>query len=386
MIDLTKVQIQEAINQLLEKENGLNEVLQMTLNGLMYAERSAFLEEQKENKGNGYRFVKAVGLGKQINLSVPRDRLGVFEPVILALIRDQDSLMKEVSFDLYGKGLTTQQIGEVFDKIYGKHYCSSSISNITKTFYKQMEQWRNRGLNKRYPVIYIDAIHVKIRREYVSSEAFYVILGLNEDFTREVLGVVNIPTESATGWKEVLKSLKKRGVADVSLFVADGLSYLEESIHQEFPTAQLQKCVTHLKRNVLNKVKSKHKEEVAWDIGEVFNLDYQLDTKENAISRLESFIEKWGKYYPHIKNIRVNNISDYYFSYLHFDYRVRRMIYTTNWIERLNKDFRRTLKIRNALPSYESALTLISKVAINKEEKHYKYPIYNFKFDKELSR
>lgn len=386
MINLTKVQIQEAINQFLDKENGLNEVLQMTLNGLMFAERSAFLEQDKENKGNGYRFVKAVGMGKQISLSVPRDRLGIFEPIILALIRDQETLMKDISFDLYGKGLTTHQIGEVLDKIYGKHYCTSSISNITKTFYKQMEQWRHRALNKRYPVIYIDAIHVKIRREYVSSEAFYVILGLNEDFTREVLGVVNIPTESASGWKEVLKSLKKRGIEDVSLFVADGLSYLEESIHQEFPKAQFQKCVTHFKRNVLNKVKSKHKEEVAWDIREIFDIDNQLDTKEKAIARLELFIEKWGKYYRHIKNIRVNNIADYYFTYMNFDHRVRRMIYTTNWIERLNKDFRRTLKIRNALPSYESALTLISKVAMDKEEKHYNYPIYNFKFDNELSR
>jgi putative transposase len=223
---LTKLQIQESISKLLSEDNGLNEVLQMTLNGMMYSERSHFLssEDQKRNKGNGYRYAKALGFGKQISLSIPRDRLGVFEPVILALIREQNELLRELSFELYSKGLTTRQIGDITDKIYGKHYSKSAVSAITQEFSQHMQQWRERSLEKRYLAVYIDALHVKVRRERVSSEAFYIILGVREDYKREVLSVVNIPTESATGWQEVVKDLKLRGVEEIELFISDGLN------------------------------------------------------------------------------------------------------------------------------------------------------------------
>ena len=385
MIELTKVQLQTSLDKLLEKENGLTSVLEMTLNALMHSERTNYLEQSSKNKGNGYRKALAVGLGKQIELKIPRDRLGLFQPMVLALIRDQKQQLEDLSFELYGNGLTTSQIGSVMKKIYGKYYSKSAISNITSTFYNQMQQWRERPLNSVYLVVYIDAIHIKVRRDTVSSEAFYILLGVKEDYTREVLGVINIPSESASGWQEVLQNIKKRGVERIGLIISDNLTGLDKVIPLVYRNTAHQKCVVHLKRNILNKVASKHKEEVAEDLKEVFNLDLSNDTVIKAFDRLDTFSEKWRKKYKHIGNLAYNEMNELYFTYTKYHPKIRRMIYTTNWIERLNKEFRRTFKIRNSMPNYKSALTLLSKVAMDKEDGYMKYPIYNFKFDKKLN-
>lgn len=385
MIELTKVQLQESLNNFLLEEHGLTNILEMTLNSLMYCEREHYLKDTSSNKCNGYRKGFAVGMGKQIELRIPRDRLGMFQPMVLALIRDQKQQLEDLSFELYGNGLTTRQIGSLMQKIYGKYYSKSAISNITATFYSQMEQWRERPLESTYLAVYIDAIHLKIRRGTVSSEAFYILLGVKEDYTREVLGIVNIPSESATGWREVLESIKLRGVKKIGLIISDNLTGLDTVIPLVFKEVAHQKCVVHLKRNILNKVASKHKEEVANDLKEVFNLDLVNDTINNAFDRLDNFAEKWRKNYKHIGNLSFNQMNELYFTYTNYHPKIKRMIYTTNWIERLNKEFRRTFKIRNSMPNYESALTLLSKVAMDKEETYFKYPIYNFKFDKKLN-
>lgn len=383
MISLTKVQLENGIQDILCKENGLNDVLTMTLNGLMYAEREAFLqaEQGSPNKGNGYRNVRGIGFGKELTLSIPRDRLGLFQPLVMAMVRDQEEQLREVSFELYGKGLTTEQVGDVVEKIYGRNYSTSYISKINTSFYEQLKQWRERPLSKHYPVVYIDAIHVKVRRETVSSEAFYIVLGLTEEFTREVIGIVNIPTESATGWLDTLKKIKSRGVERVDLFVSDGLTSLDNSILQVYPKSEVQKCVTHFNRNVLSHVKPTHKQEVADDLKAVFLVSSQIDTQELALERLTQFCAKWAKTYSYIRDLKKKPDIEMYFTFKGFDTRIRSMIYTTNWIERLNKDFRRTLKIRNALPSEDAALFLITKVAMEKEQKKYAYPIYNFSFE-----
>jgi putative transposase len=385
MIELTKVQLQASMNKLLEQENGLSSVLEMTLNGLMHSERSIYLENERGNKGNGYRKAFAVGMGKQIELKIPRDRLGMFQPMVLALIRDQNQQLEDLSFELYGNGLTTSQIGDVMHKIYGKHYSKSAISNITATFSEQMNQWRNRPLDTTYLAVYIDAIHLKVRRGTVSSEAFYIIMGVKTDYTREVMAIQSIPSESATGWKNTLMGIKERGVERIGLIISDNLTGLDAVIPLVYQTTEHQKCVVHLKRNILNKVASKHKEQVAEDLKEVFDMDNENDTIQFAFKRLKVFASKWEKSYRHIGNLTNNEMNELYFTYLNYHPKIRRMLYTTNWIERLNKEFRRTFKIRNSMPSPESALTLLSKVAMDKEDGYMKYPVYNFKFDKRLN-
>ena len=332
MIDLTKLQLEKEIRDYLIKKDGLNEILTMTLNGLMYSERSAFLTESRNssNKSNGYRPVRGYGFGKELLLSVPRDRLGVFKPVILAMLRDQQEHLNEICFELYGKGLTTEQVGEIIGKIYGRSYSTSYISKINTSFYEQLSQWRTRPLSWHYPVVYIDVIHIKVRREKVSSEAFYVVLGLTEEFTREVLSIVNLPSESASGWLEILQELSARGVSRVDLFVSDGLKGLEDSILQVFPKSEIQKCVIHFYRNVLNKVKPMHKSEVAKDLKNVFDVGLQSDTKQQAMLRLSEFIIKWSKYYRYIEELKNKRDMEMYFTFKDFTHQIRAMIYTTN--------------------------------------------------------
>ena len=165
------------------------------------------------------------------------------------------------------------------------------------------------------------------------------------------------------------------------MFIIDDLNGLDCAIEQSFKHTRIQKCVLHLKRNVLKRVKKTHRQAIADDLTEVFDVENKDDTLEQAFIRAKSFYQRWHKLYPHLNSFNQTEKIHYYFSYLHYDYRVRNMLYTTNWIERLNKDFKRTIKIRNSMPSVDSVLTLLSKVAIDKNHLRYQYPIYRLKLD-----
>lgn len=385
-MQLSNVQIQDVLTNLVSKDGGLNELLGLMLNALMHSERSSFLAENLEgNKGNGYRYGTAFGLGKQIELRIPRDRFGAFKPVALALLRDQESYLREVCFELYSKGLTTKQTGEVIEKIYGHHYSSSTVSLINKQFYEEMERWRQKPLEQHYLVVFIDCIHQKVCRETISNESVYVILGLKEDYTREVIGLISIPTESATGWKLALEDIKQRGVKSIGLIVSDNLTGLDAAIPAVYNTPH-QKCILHFTRNVLAQVHTKHRQAVADDFKKVFDLNLYDDNVEKLETRMEQFCVLWNKNYPTLtKKLRAMDLS-YHTTYLQYSFNIRRMIYTTNWIERLNRDYRRVLKIRGAMPTIESVLALLSKVSIDRENNLFKYPINQFKFEKKLER
>ncbi len=387
-LKISKNQLQAIINSHIQAEHGLNDLFSMLVNGLMLSERNTFLEESSEgiNKGNGYRYAQKAGIGSKLQLKIPRDRLGVFRPVILGLLNEQEEQIKDLCFELYGKGLTTRQIENVVENIYGTSYSKSKISRITTDFSSLVESWLERQLDTYYPVVYIDAIHVKVRRETVATEAFYILLGLKDDYTREVLGIVNIPQESASGWQEVLEDIKSRGVDRVGLFVFDGLTGLEHVVGKVFSSSLKQSCVLHFQRNLNKHIRKTHREEFNTEIKNVFNPDDVFNTTNEGIKNLKETLIKWSKTYPKLKSTIEKDDLENLFTYLNFDYRIRRMIYTTNWIERLNKSFRRTLKMRNALPNPKAAITLMGYVAMEMEEKTYSYPISNFKFDDNFSK
>lgn len=142
-------------------------------------------DEQANNKGNGYRQIQKAGMGSQLQLKIPRDRLGVFQPVIMGVIQQQDQQLKQLSYSLYGKGLSTRQISEVLEDIYRTAYSKFSISAITQTYQELVKAWQHRALDAYYPVIFIDAIHIKVRRDTVATEAFYVVLGLKEELVEK---------------------------------------------------------------------------------------------------------------------------------------------------------------------------------------------------------
>lgn len=382
-LKLTQSQLQHVINDQLQQEKGLNDLFEMMVNGLMLSERQVFLEEGKiqGNKGNGYRQAKRSGIGSKLSLRIPRDRLGVFKPVVLGLLNEQEEQVKDLCFELYGKGLTTRQIQDVIEKIYGSSYSKSSVSRITTDFSALVKSWLERDLDGFYPIIYIDAIHIKVRRDTVGTEAFYTLLGLKEDYTREVLAIVNIPQESASGWQEVLEGIKARGVNQVGLFVFDDLTGLDSVIGKTFADSMQQKCILHFQRNLNKHIRKIDRKAFSEDVKQVFDPDNPTLVAEQAQENLKAALGKWTKRYPALERTITRQDLISVFTYLNFDYRIRRMIYTTNWIERLNKSFRRTLHMRNALPTPDAAITLLGFVAMEMEEKTYSYPITNFRFD-----
>lgn len=386
-VKFTKKQLQSIINLELEKDQGLNDLFTMMVNGLMLIERNHFLDSKDcaKNKGNGYREVVRSGIGSKLSLSIPRDRLGVFKPVMLGLLNEQEEKVKELCFELYGKGLTTRQIEDVVSNIYGSSYSKSSISRITTDFSALVEAWLERSLDTYYPIVYIDAIHIKVRRDRVASEAFYVLLGLKEDLTREVLGIINIPQESALGWQEVLEGIKARGVESVGLFVFDGLTGLGSAISKVYSQSLHQRCILHYQRNLNKQIRKADRKEFAEELSAVFAPDERQYNLNRALDSLNAVFVKWSKSYPKLLKELEKPDIEHLFTYLEFDYRIRRMIYTTNWIERLNKSFRRTLHMRNALPTPQAAITLLGYVAMDMGEKKYSYPITNFRFDENFN-
>jgi transposase-like protein len=286
--------------------------------------------------------------------------------------------MQDLAFQMYVKGLTTQDIGGIFKDIYGKNLSKTSVSNITKEFVEQRESWLKRPLEEEYYFIYIDAVYLPIRRDNVTKEAFYIVLGLKKDLKREVLGVYNIPQESASGWNEVLSDLQARGLKEILMVIADGLSGLKEVVNNKFPKANLQTCLVHKIRNILLYSRSKDKKDLVTDFKKVFELENPNYSIIEGERKLIEFINKWKKIYPGIKrNFQENNLQNY-FAYLEFPHQIHRMIYTTNWIERLNKKIKRTTKIRNAFPTPDSAMNLVCATLMDFEESVYKYPVTAF--------
>lgn len=359
----------------------------MFLNAMMLAERHEHLLGDNKNKGNGFRPGSVFGFGHQIDLQIPRDRLSSFTPTILALFRDQEQYIKEISFSLYSKGLTTRDISDVMETIYGKSYSKSKISNISQSFYEQMSAWRNRDLDNHYLAFYIDGLHTKLKRgDKYANECFYIILGLKEDMRREIVAIVNFPTESSHSWGLIFEDLKDRGLESVGIIVSDDLKAIGKAIETSFPGTAHQNCITHLLRNLMSHVRREDKGEMATDFKDVLNPTDPNHTIELAYEKLESFKNKWREKYKSFGRYLDKKDWSTFFTFLNYDTQIRRMIYTTNWIERFNKSARRTLKIRGAFPNEESVLALITSVAIEKTENHYAYPIHNFKFDEKLKK
>ena len=366
-MQFTKEQLSEVLGKHIERDRGLQDLMELMIESMMKAERRDFLDTSPGNKGNGYRQGKSYGQGRILEFRIPRDRFGNFHPTILALLRDQEVECEQLASSLYCKGLTQSQVGEVFGEVYGQHYSKASISRMIEYLRADVANWLGRSLEAYYPIVFIDAIHIKVhRKRSVENEAFYVVMAVKEDKTREVIGIFNRPSESITGWGEMFMSLEQRGVKRIGLVVADGLRYLEDSLARIFPGTPLQKCVTHLKRNMLSRVRHGDKGELADDMREVFRTGDKNYTPELSWKAWQGLCDKWGKNYRSIKKMRDEATYRYYFTYLNYHHRIQSMIYTTNWIERLQRDFRRILRMRSAMPNEESVIVLMAKTAMDK--------------------
>ena len=373
-IHFTQEQVTKILEDIAQQKDGYQEVLRISLEAMMRAER----EEHNKIQGdmsNGYRYRKTFGQGKILELQVPRSRRGNFYPILLALIRDQEEECRKMAFSLYGAGLTTEQVGKIFGELYGRQYSTSQISRMFEYARSDVQAWLNRPLEPYYPIILIDATFIYTRRvDHVSKEAYYTILGVRKDRTREVLAVVNFPTESAQAWGDIFSELKTRGMQETGLVICDNLSSIENAIWKQFPGTEIQLCTIHLQRNVQKRIKPKDKAAVADDFKDVFRTGDRHDSKTRGWERWGNFCRKWGHYYPSIKRMAEDHRYKLYFTYLDYDYRIHNMIYSTNWIERLNRDYKRTTRMRGALPNAEATILLLGYVAMTRSAYQRKLP------------
>ena len=365
-MELTKLQLSELMCKHAQKGKGLHDLLEIMIESMMVAERGEFLAENPGNKGNGYRPGATYGRGRKLEFRIPRDRYGNFHPQILAILRDQEEECDRLAGVLYTKGLTQDQVADVFGQIYGQHYSKASISRMVDCVRFQVSEWLERGLEEYYPVLFVDCVHIKIhRKRWVASEAFYVALAVNEEGRREVLGIFNMPQESATGWENILHALRDRGLQRVGLVVADGIRGLEKVVGEVLPEAKLQRCVTHLKRNMFAKVRHGDKAELAADLRDIFRTGQRDYTVEMAWHKWQRMCDKWGPDYRAFRLLRNNADYKAYMTYLNYAPEIQSMIYSTNWIERLNRDFRRVTRMRGAMPNEDSVITLMGSVAMD---------------------
>lgn len=363
-----------------DKENAIEKIIQIVFESILKAERKEFLKENSTagNKANGYYVRTARAISEYFRLRVPRDRLSFFQPVFLEIIDEYDAQLQDLAFKLYTNGLTTKDINRILGEVFGKKISPSSVSSIVKDFEETRKLWLDRKVDEEYYFLYIDAIWIATRRDTVQKEAYYVVLGLKKDLTREVLGVYNVPTESAAGWSDVFDDLKRRGLKKTLLVIADGIAHLEDAIHKKMQGARLQKCLLHKIRNILKKVRPCDRNEIVEDFHNVFQLENPSYTETQAHENLKTFVAKWSAKYPSIKNQFPAKDNIYYTAYLIFPANSQRMIYTTNWIERLNKAIRKTERVRNSFPNPDSALNLICAFLIDFEKNVYKYPVTAF--------
>ena len=381
MKEVYKKNIEMSIKGLLNETNiTMQDVWRELIESLMQAERNLFLQEKNNygSKGNGFYQRMVNHITGKFQIRVPRDRLNHFSPFMLEIIKKDKAHLDHLALQLYANGMSQKSIKEVLGECYGGKYSPAKVSELVKQFEPFRIAWQRRKLSTNYHLVMIDAINISVRRDRVSKDSFYIAIGLNKEFKREVLGLYCIPEESALGWRECLADLKERGIKNIGLVVSDELSGIKESVHNIFPNSNHQFCLLHKIKNLLSKVRRYDKAELVDDFRKVRDLEKYNDTIEQFSKRLLEFTDKWGNKYPSIKKSLPEKHWSSYCAYINYPVQVRKMIYTTNWIERLNKEIRKTTHHVNSFPNEDSALNLIFMTVDKVNNGTYKYPITTF--------
>lgn len=329
--------------------------LELAINALLQAELTAFLDYEKYDRagfnsgnsrnGNYLRSFKTEY--GELNLIIPRDRNGEFSQQTLPAYKRTNDSLETTIIQLFQKGITMSEISDLIEKMYGHYYTPQTISNMSKIVSEDVLAFKERTLESKYSVIFMDATHIPLKRQTVSKEAVYIIIGIRLDGTKEVLGFTIAPTESAYVWKEILQDLKDRGLEEVLLVVTDGLSGIDDTIHSVYPNAQFQQCCVHVSRNIAHKVRVKDRKEICDD----FKTIYQATSKEVAIDQIAFLVDKWKKKYPRVVKLLMNPAI---LTFYNFPPAIRRTIYSTNLIEGFNKQLKKYTKRKEQFPNEES--------------------------------
>ena len=349
----------------------IKQLTEMALQAELETHLSQDLEKNRKNGSSSKTMKSANGT---FDLETPRDRNGSFEPELVK--KNQTHMSDELEskmLSLFALGNSYSQIADHIKDMYGVHFSKPAITAITDKLIPKLEEWKKRPLDAIYPFIYLDAIHYKVRDEgHYVSKAFYTVLGVNIEGKKEILGLYLNESEGAKFWLQVLTDLQNRGVEDILIASVDGLKGFPEAINAVFPNTEVQLCIVHQIRNSLKYVGSAHQKQFAGELKKV----YQAFTKEEAELELDKLEEKWGKKYPIIFESWRNkwdNLSNY-FKYAE---PIRKVIYTTNIIESVHRQFRTLTKTKGAFPNDNSLLKLLY-AGIQNAEKKWTMPIRNW--------
>ena len=346
--------------EIFAKDGLLDDLKKALSERILNAELDEHLGEERSegrvNRRNGVSKKTVLTGTSKVTLDIPRDRSGTFDPKLIARYQRRFPDFDEKIISMYARGMSVREIRGHLEELYGIDISADLISTITDAVLEAVAEWQNRPLDACYPLVFFDAIRVKIRDEgFVRNKAVYIALGILPDGTKEILGIWIEQTEGAKFWLRVMNELKNRGVGDILIAVVDGLKGFPEAINAVFPQTVVQTCIVHLIRNSMGFASWKDRKAIAQSLRGV----YRATNAEAGLVALEAFEEgPWGQKYPAIAQSWRRHWEQV-IPFFAFSEPIRRIIYTTNAIEALNSKLRRAVRTRGHFPSDEAAMKLL---------------------------
>ncbi len=385
MLEQLKADLSQAktYEDLMGKDGAIKKLLKNAIEGMLEAELTEDLGYEKHspagrntgNSRNGKHKKTLKNDNGEIEITVPRDRNGEFDPIIVKKYERTIGPIENKIISMYAKGMTTRDIQTHIEELYGIQISPTLVSNITEKITSIATQWQSRPLETMYPVVFFDAIHYKVRDEgKVVSKAAYTCLGIDVNGQKDLLGLWVGETEGANFWLGVITEIRNRGVDDILIACIDGLKGFPEAINTIYPQTEIQLCIIHVLRNTLKYIVSKDQKEFIKDLKAV----YTAPTEESALTEFEKVESKWGKKYPHpLKSWRQNwnNIATFF----KYPEEIRKMIYTTNAVEALHRQFRKVTKSKSLFPN-DDALKKMLYLAYSGASKKWTMPVRNWAF------
>jgi len=360
-------------------QDALKDLLGGTIENMLEAELDNHLgyepyeRTSNSNARNGHKSKTVRSKYGEFDIEVPQDRESSFEPQVVKKRQKDISHIEDKIISMYAKGLSTRQISEQIEDIYGFEVSEGLISDITDKLLPEIEDWQHRPLSRVYPIVFVDAVHFSVRNNNVIQKlAAYVILGINDEGHKEILSIQIGENESSKFWLSTLNELKNRGVNDILILCADGLSGMKEAVSAAFPNTEYQRCIVHQVRNTLKYVADKDKKKFAADLKTI----YQAPNEQVGYERMLEVTETWKSHYPNaMKSWEIN--WDVISPIFKFSSEVRKVIYTTNAIESLNSTYRRLNRQRSVFPN---DITLLKALYLSTFEatKKWTMPLRNW--------
>ena len=345
--------VQEMLKEMFGKT--LEQMLEAELENELGYSRYNHKEKDTDNSRNGHSRKKVRSDYGDLDLQIPRDRNSEFDPVVVPKNQRDISGIEDQIISMYAKGMTVRDIQDHLKNIYGMDASPTLISNITDKLLPVIKEWQNRPLGEVYPMVFMDAIHYKVRVDgHIASKAAYIAIGVGLGGYKEVLGIWIGENESAKFWLNVLNELKNRGVKDILILSVDNLSGISEAIHASFPHTQIQKCIVHQIRNSAKYVSYKDLKQFTADLKPV----YKAVSEEAGLAALDDFDEKWGGRYPLAVKSWRNNWSEVS-TFFRYPVEIRKLIYTTNMIESFHRQLRKVTKSKSVFPTDDALLKML---------------------------